>query len=605
LDEAVQIACEVADALATAHRHGIVHRDIKPENILLEEGHAVVADFGIARAVSISSAPGLTEEGIALGTPLYMSPEQACGEGPIDGRSDIYSLACVLYETLTGQPPFTGPNARAIIARHLLDSVPPLRTVRPDVPPGVAGAVRKALAKAAADRFATADEFARSLRERDAGDESATPSIAVLPFANMSGKPEDEYLSDGITEEIITALTRIENLRVAARTSTFAFKGKSLDVRAIGEQLNVATVMEGSVRRAGDRLRITAQLVKAADGYHVWTERYDRTMKDVFAIQDEIAESIARELRLILSTGAKRAMARVPTAHVTAYEYYLRGRQYFHQTRKKSLEYARQMFKQAIEADPYYALAHAGVADCCSTLHMFYPTESGDIDEADTASRKALELDPELAEAHASRGFALWQMGRHDDARVEFETAVRLDPMQFEARYFQARACFQRGDAEKAAALFEEAARVREDYQARFFAAQSYAALGRAAEAEAAYRRALQTAQAHLALNPDDPRAATMCAVALCRLGDRVGGLEWAQRALAIDPEDMGVRYNVACLYALEGAAEKAIECLEQAVRAGFAQLEWIAHDPDLESLRGHPRYQALISPRPGVSRTS
>ncbi|HSG81574.1 MAG TPA: protein kinase [Gemmatimonadota bacterium] len=596
-DEAVRITCEVADALAAAHRQGVVHRDVKPANILLEADHALVADFGIARAVSAAGVEELTETGIAVGTPSYMSPEQAYGEDDIDHRSDLYSLACVLYEMLVGQPPFTGPNSRAIIARHLVDIVPPIRTVRPEVPMGVARAVRRALSKAAADRYPTLTDFARALKANNGeAEESAGKSIAVLPFANMSATPEDEYFSDGITEEIINSLTKIDGLHVVSRTSAFAFKGKNEDVRAIGEQLNVSSVLEGSVRRSGKRLRVTAQLVNASDGYHLWSERYDRELEDVFVVQDEIAEAITQRLQVTLSDEDKRVLAKLPTTNVNAYEYYLRGRQYFHQSRKKSLEYARQMFEKAIETDPNYALAYAGAADCSSLLHMYYPTQPGNLERADHASRKALHLDPESPEAHAARGFALWQLGNDEEARSRFETAMRLDPMQFEARYFFARASFQQGDLEKAARLFEEAASVRDDYQASFFAAQSYAALGRDADAEAAYRRALQVAQDHLELNPDDPRAVTMCAVARCRLGDRTGGLECAEAALAIDPDDAGIRYNVACLYALEGETDRAVAALEAAIRAGFGRRDWIEHDPDLDSLRDDPRFLELLS---------
>jgi serine/threonine protein kinase/Flp pilus assembly protein TadD len=596
VEEAVRIAGEVADALATAHEQDVIHRDVKPANILLEAGHAVVADFGVARAVSAAGGEELTETGLAVGTPTYMSPEQAYGEEDIDSRSDLYSLGCVLYEMLVGQPPFVGPNTRAIIARHLVDPVPPIRTVRPDVPQNVARSVRRALAKSAADRFAKLTHFAAALVEEEAEpDEATTESIAVLPFANMSASAEDEYLSDGITEEIINALTKVENLQVVSRTSSFAFKCKSQDVRAIGEQLNVSSVLEGSVRRAGDKLRITAQLINTADGYHLWSERYDREMEDVFAIQDEIAEAITLALRVILTEDEKRAISKAPTANVDAYEYYLRGRQFFHQSRRKSLEYARQMFLRAIEVDPKYALAYAGVADCNSMLHMYYPATKVDLSEADAASLKALELDPQLADAHAARGFALWQMGQDEEAEREFEIAMKLDANQFEARYFYARSCFSKGALEKAARLFEDAARAREDYQACFFAAQSLAALGRKAEAENAYCRALEVARKHLELNPDDPRAATMCAVSWCRLGQQEKGLEWAERALAIDPDDAGVRYNVACLYALEGKANRAITCLENAIQVGFGNKNWIEHDPDLDSLRGYPRFQTLI----------
>ena len=423
--------------------------------------------------------------------------------------------------------------------------------------------------------------------------------MAVLPFANLGGTPDEAFLSGGITDEIITALTRIDGLRVASRTSAFAFAQTGIDACAIGRRLHVRSVLEGGVQRKDDRLRVSVRLVNVADGYLLWSDRYDRDMRDVYAIQDEISQNVARALQVMLSDDERHALARVPTRDVGAYEAYTRGRAYFRQTRRKSLQYAREMFERAITLDPAFALAWAGVADSCSLLDMYFPGSShADLGRADEASARALALDPGLADAHASRGFALWRLKRMEEAVTEFETAMRLDRKQFEARYFYARLSYQRGDLEAAAELFEDAARAREDYQARFFAAQSCEGLGRKAQAESAYRRALQVARQHLSLNPDDPRAATMCAVALCRLGDQDEGLRWAERARAIDPDDPGVLYNVACLYALEQRVDDSIDCLDQALKAGFGPREWIAQDPDLESLRELPRFRALVWPK-------
>jgi TolB-like protein/tetratricopeptide (TPR) repeat protein/tRNA A-37 threonylcarbamoyl transferase component Bud32 len=597
VEETLALAESVAGALDHAHRHGVIHRDVKPENILLQEGQAVVTDFGVARPLTRTAAESRTEAGIAVGTPEYMSPEACTGDRDLDGRSDEYALACVLYEMLAGHPPFTAPVPQAVAARHVSDAVPPLATVRPDIPANMSRAIMTALAKDPNGRYPSLHAFAEALRTASADQEQAAArSVAVLPFANLGGGPDEEFLSDGITDEIIMALTRIEGLRVVSRTSTFAYKRTKQDVRAIGRQLHVRSVLEGGVQRKGESLRVSVRLVGVADGYLLWSERFDREMRDVFAIQDEISQNVARALRVILTDDERRALARVPTRDVEAYEAYLRGRSFFRQTRRKSLQYAQEMFERAIALDPAFALAWAGAADCCSLLNMYFPYSETDLSPADQASARALALDSGLPEAHAARGFALWRMQRADEAVVEFENAMRLDGKQFEARYFYARLCYQRGDAEHAAELFEDAARAREDYQARFFAAQSYATLGRKAEAEAAYRRALHVVQQHLALNPDDPRAATMCAVSLCRLGDREEGLRWAERARAIDPDDPGVLYNVACLYALEGKADDAISCLGQAFQAGFGAREWIAQDPDLESLRGDPRFQALVA---------
>jgi TolB-like protein/Flp pilus assembly protein TadD len=496
---------------------------------------------------------------------------------------------------LAGRPPFEGSNARAVIASHVVKAVPPLSTACPNLPQNVVYAVTRALAKSPDDRFDTIRDFAEALATPDAQERSDGPSIAVLPFSDLSDSKGHEYLSDGIAEEIILALTRIEGLRVASRAASFAFKDTQQNVRAIGEQLHVRTILEGSVRPAGDRLRITAELINAADGYQLWTRRYDRGVAEVFAIQEEIAENIARTLQVILSKGKKNARNSPPTADVTAYDYYLRGKQYLHHGTKKSYDFARQMFERAAESDPDFARAHAGIANCYSLLVHYYgdPTD-GNLKRADAASREAIRLDPNLADGHAARGFVLWLMDRPDDARRAFETAIELDPVLGDARYLYGRACYQQGQLDDAVRLFEEACRIREDYEARYFAAQTYTALGRDADAEEGYRRALRATEDHLTLNPDDARALTMGAVAWCRIGQRAKGLEWAERALAAEPEDAGVRYNVACLYALEGESDKAIACLEAAVQAGFAHKDWVDNDPDLDSLRDDPRFKTL-----------
>jgi adenylate cyclase len=420
-------------------------------------------------------------------------------------------------------------------------------------------------------------------------------SIAVLPFLNLSSNPDTEFLSDGITEELINALTKVEGLQVVSRTTVFAYKGRREDVRTIGRELDVGSVLEGSVQLAGNKLRVTTQLVEVAKGFHLWSERYDRQLEDIFAIEDEIAKNVVQALRVILSEDNQRGLTKVPRANVEAYEYYLRGRQYFHQTRRKSLEFAQQMFARAIEADPDYALAYADLANAAALSHMYYPGDPANLEQADRASTKALALDPDLAEAHSARGFTLALLKQFEEAEAEFKTAIRLDPKLFEARYFYARACFQQGQLADAARLFEEAAAVRDDYQAAFFAAQSHEALGDKQLAKSKYEEALVVAEKHMELNPDDPRSATMRAVSLCRLGRKEEGLHWAKQALAIDPEDGGVRYNVACLYALEGETDKAITALEEAIAVGFGNKAWIEHDPDLDSVRDHPRFKKLL----------
>ena len=608
LEDALQIARNVAAALDYAHRHQVVHRDIKPENVMLHEGEALVTDFGIAKAISVAGGESLTQTGVAVGTPAYMSPEQAAGEAEPDGRSDVYSLGCMLYEMLAGATPFTGPTAQVVISKRFTEPVPSLRAARPTVPEVVEQAVTRALAKVPADRFATAAQLAQALVVHSGttppgitpvsqATASAAKSIAVLPFADMSPQRDQDYFCEGMAEELINALMKIEELHVASRTSAFGFKGKNEDILEIGRQLNVGSVLGGSVRKAGAKLRITAQLIKVADGYHIWSERYDRDMEDVFAIQDEIAQNIARALRVVLSEKEKRAIEKAATTDVEAYDYYLRGRQYFHQFRRKGFEFARRMFARATELDPGYARAYAGAADCSSFLYMYWEADETHLQEADTASRRALELDPELAEAHAARGMASAVRKQYTQAAEEFETAIRLNPKLFEPYYFYARACFVQGNLDEAARLYEQACRVRpEDYQAPSLLATVYEGLGRKADAEAVSRRALQMIEKHVEMHPDDARALYFGAGALCRAGRREECLNWTHRALGIDSEEPLTLYNVACVYALLGRADEAVDCLEKCINHGTGNREWIKNDSDLDSLRSHPRFQALLS---------
>jgi adenylate cyclase len=425
---------------------------------------------------------------------------------------------------------------------------------------------------------------------------SAQKSIAVLAFVNMSNDPDNEYFSDGIAEEIINTLTKVKALRVASRTSAFAFKGKSEDVGEIGRKLKVKAVLEGSVRKAGNRLRVTAQLNDVANGYHLWSERYDRQLEDVFAIQDEIAGNIVRALRVVLGEDEKRAIEKAPTENVQAYEYYLRGRQIEHQFRRTALQYARRMFERAIEIEPSFARAYAGIADCCSFLYMYWDSSQANLQAADASSRKALDLDPEGAEAHTSRALALTLRRQYHEARDEFEAALRLNPMLFEAHYFFARACLTEGKLEEAVRRYRDACRVRpEDYQAIFLSADPLITLGRNDEALEAARRGLKVADAHLDLNPDDARAWYLSAVALMRLGQRGQALERARRAYAIDPEDAGVLYNLACIYALGGSTAEALDHLDKAIQNGFGQREWLENDSALDSVRDDPRFEALL----------
>ena len=469
VDEAISVAREVADALDYAHRHDVVHRDIKPENILLHDGHAVVADFGIGKAVTAASGDSsITQTGVTIGTPAYMSPEQAAGDPDIDGRSDLYSLGCVMYEMLTGEQPFTGPTVQAVIAKRFANTPPAITRARPTVSPVIADAVAKLLQRTPADRFATGAQLVAAFKAGLAtASVAAAPrqadekSIAVLPFANMSADAENEFFSDGITEEIINALVQVPDLKVAARTSVFAFKGKADDLRAIAEKLSVRNVLEGSVRKAGNRIRITAQLIKASDGYHIWSEKFDRDLTDVFAVQDEIARAIAETLKSKLSGAGDAPIVKRTTDDMEAYELYLKGRHFIAQ-RGKGIAKALGCFEAALAKDPAFAEAHTGVADACSLLGFYGVAPSHVVmKRALDAADRAIALDASLAEAYCARGFVeqhyLWDVVA---AKASLRKAIALKPSLVQAYYWLASATCTSESFAVARAFDEEAVRI-------------------------------------------------------------------------------------------------------------------------------------------------
>lgn len=598
---AINIAGQIASGLSAAHRANLVHRDMKPSNVLVfPDGRVKIADFGLAASRAELARVDRDE---FSGTIAYASPEQLQGY-PVDHRSDLWSLGIMLYEMIAGTHPFAREHSASIAYAIVHEEPRSLRDLRADTPESLDQLTLKCLRKPAEQRPQSADEISSRLeacrqpevrRHPLALHDVRGPSVAVVPFANLSADRDQDYLCEGIADEITGCLARVEHLRVASRNTCFAMRKRFRDPVEIGKRLDVQTLLEGSVRRSGDRLRISVQLIDVGDGSILWSERFDRQVLDVFAIQDEIAECIVRVLRVILTAEERRAITYTSTQSVDAYDAYLRARQYFYQGRRKSIEYARDMYRRAIALDPGYARAYAGAADCCSLLVHFYgDTESSTLAQADEYSRRALVLDPSLSEAHSARCFALWLMGLQEEAEREFTTATRLNPRLFEAYYFFGRGCFQHGQLERAAELFEQACRVRPDHEARYFAAQTYTALGRTQDAVDSYRSALTLLEKHLELNPDDATAATMGAVCHSRLGQQEEGVAWAERALAIDRTDARIQYNVACLLALAGKPDRAIECLENAVRAGFAHLDWVEKDPDLDSLRGDPRFKSL-----------
>jgi len=422
------------------------------------------------------------------------------------------------------------------------------------------------------------------------------PSVIVLPFNNMSGDPEQEYFSDGITEDIITDLSKVSGLFVVARNTAFTYKGRAVKVQDVGQELGVSFVLEGSVRKAGSRVRVTGQLINAKDGGHVWADRFDRDLTDIFAIQDEITHAIVEQLKVKLLPQEKKSIAQAPTDNIEAYTYYLRGRQFLQRHSKSYYQLARRMFSKAVELDPMYARAYAGIADCDSFLALQYH-EGVAIDSILATSAQALALDAGVAEAHASRGLALSLAQRYEEAMGEFEQAIRLDPNSFEAHYFYGRACFAQNRLEQAAALFERAGELKpDDYQSVAFLTMIYRSIGREREIEAAARKAVERAEQELTVHPENPRPAYLGANCLLAIRERDRAMEWLSRALAIDPDDIMTQYNVACMYTKLRDFDRAFDLLERVLpHANHETKSWIKVDSDLDGLRTLPRYQKVL----------
>ncbi|MGD8277939.1 MAG: protein kinase, partial [Gemmatimonadota bacterium] len=578
LEDALRIAREVADALSYAHAQGVIHRDIKPENILLESGHAVVADFGIARAIDAAGGERLTETGIAVGTPAYMSPEQASGSRDLDGRSDLYSLGCVLYEMLAGDPPFVASNPRAVMARHVMDAPPSLQTVRPGLPPNVAVAVSRVLSKAPADRHPDARALESALRAaaeepRDAphpphaADQDRRRAIAVLPFVDLSPGADQEHFCDGMAEELINALAHVRELSVAARTSSFHFKGRAVDIREIGRKLDVGVVLEGSVRRAGSRLRVTAQLVSVADGFHLWSENYDRELKDVFAIQDDISRSIVERLHPML-LGSDATLVVAPTQSLEAYDHYLLGRHYWEGRYENSLTTALGHFQKATDIDPQYALPHAGIADSWTVLGM-YGFLRPDVarERAGRAAQRAVELDGALSEAHASLGFFHifcgwdWTL-----SEVELRKAVALSPRYVNAHVWLGILQSLQGRFEEA---FEELAVARRlDPLSNYVACMTGNVHAYARDWEAA----LDIFERVVGEDPDNLFAVWLCSFAFIQVGRQVDAIRAAEHAVVLSGDATHFKGWLGWLYGCSGLEDEARGILKELDERGVSQ---------------------------------
>ena len=641
LDRILRILRDVASAIAHAHEHGVAHRDLKPDNVLLSSGYAVVTDFGIAKAVSSSrdDDPELTSRGMTVGTPAYMAPEQASADPGADQRVDIYALGVMAFEILTGQRPFLGRTAQELLVAHITRPPTPITDRRVDLPPQLSSLVMRCLAKSAADRPSAAEvvEVLDSVASASgvgmssgtpatpATSLAALPSIAVLPFVNLTGNADNDYLADGIAEEILNALARLRTVHVAARSSSFAFRGSSIDLRAVGDKLGVRTVLEGTIRRSGNRLRVTVQLADVTSGFQLWSERYDRNDADVFDLEDQISASVVETLKVTLlnTSGAPVAVRR--STNLEAYKLYLRGRYAWNQT-GPGIERALELFEQALELDPTFALAHAGVADVFIAAGIFEtmpPAEAFPL--ARMAAERARALDETLPEAHASLGaISLFHDWEFAAARAQLERAVALNPSNVSAHTWLAMYHAMRGDPDTALDWARRAIKIDP-----LAAPASYSELFTLTISRR-YQEAIECAERVLSLNPayaEGYRALGTCLLALGQHGPgldalrqavKIGGgaytwgsvnlaralanlgdLDEAERLLAeleqrardewVSPMTLGV------VYAALGRTDDALVAIERSFEERDCWVIALAVEPAYETLRGHPRFEAIV----------
>jgi serine/threonine-protein kinase len=622
IEDALAITKQVASALDFAHSQGVIHRDVKPENILLHEGEAMVADFGIALAMHSVTGSRLTETGLMVGTPQYMSPEQALGEPDIDARCDVYSLGCVLYEMLAGEPPHSAPTAQALIAQRLTTPVPAVRRLRSAVSAGVERALAKALAAAPADRFASAAAFSEALSEHHAP-RPRLPTVAVLPFLNLSADPENEYFADGITEDVIAQLSKIRALKVISRTSVMVFKKREQSLREIGATLEATTVLEGSVRRVADRVRIVAQLIDVETDQHLWAETYDRQLTDIFAIQTDVALQIAAALRAELSRDEADRIKKEPTTDLEAYQLYLQGRHCQIRYTEEGLRRAIEYFERAISKDAKYAMAYVGIALAYTELG-----ETGALipdvayRRGKEAALKALDLDSELGEAHCVLAVVRF-LSDFDwaGAELEFKRALELTPGNADTYDLYGRLCSALERYDEAIAM-QKRAQELDPLAHRADVATAFLRAGLYDEAQRIAARAIE-------LDPHYARGHATLAWAFVKKGLYDEGLAHLQTAVSLSPGDTlwlgqlgqvwGLAgdvakarevlrqleelshhryvspYHLAYVYTGLGERDRAIDFLEQAFESRAGAVYGIKGSFLFTSLHSHPRFTALL----------
>ncbi len=597
LERILDVALRVAEGLESAHARGIVHRDIKSDNIMLSrDGRVKIMDFGLAK---LRSNAGLTKTGSTLGTTAFMSPEQIQSMD-VDHRSDLWSFGVVLYEMMTGKLPFKGEHEAAVMYEILNIEPPAPQTIRPELPEHLCALVAQLLQKDVARRPQSAAEIVSRLKQpmTPAAPPARGKSIAVLYFENMSPEKESDYICAGITEDIITDLSKIKELNVVSRTDVLPFRNKEVNTRQVGESLRVNYILEGSVRKAGSKIRITAQLIDVKTGFHAWAERYDRLIEDIFDLQDEIARSIVNALRISLTESENKSLARKPTDDLRAYDFYMRGRELLYRRGKKNTEAAIQMFENALSLDERFAAACAGLAEAYSYMYSWYDGDASWLAKTMELNRKALEFDPQSAEALLGIGIVYFHQKRYAEARQTLESVIAQAPGYYDAYRWLGIISDIVGEYDAALRFYEECIRLKPYSEEPWTHLEmTYRRMGNRIASENANRRLIEVGTRKLELNPDDSIVLSRLAGQYAHLGLKEKAYQAIERVLAIDPNDGLALYNCACTYAVLGDVKEALECLRAAIHSGYKNVGgWVKADPDFVSLHDNDEFKAMIA---------
>jgi len=596
-----ELAIQIAEGLQAAHAKGIVHRDVKPENLLLtRDGRVKIMDFGIAK---VGEDTHLTQTGTTLGTLSYMSPEQLLAD-QVDHRSDLWSLGVVLYEMLTRELPFRRDREAAVLYEILNRDPAPVEVHRPDTPPHLRELILQLLQKSPERRPASADQVVALLRPTTPTAPASAPqsvparSIAVLYFENMSPDRDSDYVCAGITEDILTDLSKISDLRVASRTDMLPFRNKEVNIRQVAEALRVNYVLEGSVRKSGSRIRVTAQLINARDGYHVWADRFDGLVEDIFDLQNEVARRVAEALKVSLSDSDEASLAKKPTDDLRAYDLYLRGREYLARRGKRNTETAIRMFENAIEIDDQFAGACAGLAEACSYMYEWYDGSSAWLGRAISMNQKALELDPDSLEARFGIAMVYLHQGRLAEATRRFEAVIEADREHGPARIRLGMIAERKGDLDAAVAEYQTAARLRpQDDEPWRRMTSVLRRLGREEEAREAAVQVIEITTQKLEASLDDVILLSRLAEAYAWFGGTVETHAVLRRVLATESADGLVLYHCACAHALLGEAPQAMMKLREAHENGFrAVVHAASTDGAFDGLRESPDFRSLVA---------